>query len=62
MLELLLALSLAWALLAPSAGRYQILTDSPSSIVRLDTASGQMERCRIIGRAIDCQPLDVAGR
>ncbi len=50
---------LVWSILAPSVGRYALASD-PVGVVRMDTKTGAMERCRVLGEALQCKALETA--
>lgn len=57
-MEILLAASLLFGMFSmaqPSAGTYA-MTQSGATLVRMDTRTGTIERCSLIGNEIDCKP------
>lgn len=54
MLSALIVAMLAYGqFLAPTTGRYTVTSDG-TSIVRMDTASGEMQTCHVVGSAVSC--------
>lgn len=45
----------------PNTGTYAVTTDGPY-IVRMDTRTGTMERCTLVGSVVTCEPATVAAK
>lgn len=61
-MEILLAISLAAGLFSmaqPSTGTYTVMQQG-GSIVRMDTRTGTMERCSIVGARVSCEEIVAA--
>ena len=42
---------------APSIGRYIAISQQNGSIVRMDTSTGTMERCSVVGNTLTCTKI-----
>ncbi len=47
--------------LAPATGRYTVTSDG-TSIVRMDTATGEMQTCRVVGSSVACEQRTQAAK
>ena len=56
-LVIISALRLGWSMTAKPVGRW-IAVAQGASIVRMDTRTGTMERCYLVGATLTCQPME----